>query len=121
MAHLEEKTSLYEAMWRGFRCRCPKCGKGHLEGTVKKVVRKIIELSRQGVHFATFPETVRAATLPLCSGLSRWARNLKSIEQSVTVLSATTRAISGNSTFKLEAVGAPAPLVRGGLHLGGKA
>jgi hypothetical protein len=99
MAHLEEKTSLYEAMW----------------------LRKIIELSRQGVHFATFPETVRAVTLPLCSGLSRLARNLKLIEQSVTVPSATTRAISGNSTFKLEAVGAPAPLVRGGLHLGGKA
>ena len=28
------------------------------EGTVDKVVRKIIELGRQGVQFATFPETV---------------------------------------------------------------
>src|SRR5258705_1129454 len=28
------------------------------EGTVDKVVQKIIELGRQGVQFATFPETV---------------------------------------------------------------
>ncbi len=28
------------------------------EGTVDKVVRKIHELGRQGVEFATFPETV---------------------------------------------------------------
>jgi nitrilase len=28
------------------------------EGTVEKVVRKIHELGRQGVQFATFPETV---------------------------------------------------------------
>ena len=28
------------------------------EGTVEKVARKIHELSRQGVQFATFPETV---------------------------------------------------------------
>src|SRR5262249_19598212 len=28
------------------------------EGTVERVVRKIIELGRQGVQFATFPETV---------------------------------------------------------------
>ena len=28
------------------------------EGTVDRVVRKIIELGRQGVQFATFPETV---------------------------------------------------------------
>ena len=28
------------------------------EGTVGKVVEKIIELGRQGVQFATFPETV---------------------------------------------------------------
>ena len=28
------------------------------EGTVEKVVRKINELGRQGVQFATFPETV---------------------------------------------------------------
>ena len=28
------------------------------EGTVDKVVRKIHELGRQGVQFATFPETV---------------------------------------------------------------
>ncbi|HWG97501.1 MAG TPA: nitrilase-related carbon-nitrogen hydrolase [Nitrospira sp.] len=28
------------------------------EGTVEKVLRKIHELGRQGVQFATFPETV---------------------------------------------------------------
>lgn len=28
------------------------------EGTVEKVVQKIAELGRQGVQFATFPETV---------------------------------------------------------------
>ena len=28
------------------------------EGTVEKVVQKIIELGHQGVQFATFPETV---------------------------------------------------------------
>ena len=28
------------------------------DGTVDRVVRKIIELGRQGVQFATFPETV---------------------------------------------------------------
>jgi aliphatic nitrilase len=28
------------------------------DGTVEKVVRKILELGRQGVHYATFPETV---------------------------------------------------------------
>ena len=28
------------------------------EGTVDKVVQKVLELGRQGVQFATFPETV---------------------------------------------------------------
>ena len=28
------------------------------EGTVDKVVKKILELGKQGVQFATFPETV---------------------------------------------------------------
>ena len=28
------------------------------EGTVDKIVRTILELGRQGVQFATFPETV---------------------------------------------------------------
>jgi nitrilase len=28
------------------------------QGTVDRIVRKIIELGRQGVQFATFPETV---------------------------------------------------------------
>ncbi|MET4292471.1 putative amidohydrolase [Bradyrhizobium sp. LB8.2] len=38
------------------------------EGTVGKVVKKIIELGRQGVQFATFPETVIPSPR---SGLSR--------------------------------------------------
>ena len=37
MPPLEEKTSLYEAMWRGFRCRCPNCGKSRLFGKYLKV------------------------------------------------------------------------------------
>jgi uncharacterized protein (DUF983 family) len=37
MARLVETTSLYQAMWRGFRCRCPNCGKGHLFGKYLKV------------------------------------------------------------------------------------
>ena len=28
------------------------------EGTIDKVVQKVLELGRQGVQFATFPETV---------------------------------------------------------------
>jgi len=31
-------------------------------GTVEKVVKKIQELGRQGVQFATFPETARACS-----------------------------------------------------------
>ena len=66
------------------------------EGTVKKVVRKIIELSRQGVHFATFPETV-VPYYPYFAFVQRpfemGTEHLKLIEQSVTVPSATTRAI----------------------------
>jgi uncharacterized protein (DUF983 family) len=37
MTRLEETTSLYQAMWRGFRCRCPNCGKGRLFGKYLKV------------------------------------------------------------------------------------
>jgi aliphatic nitrilase len=50
------------------------------EGTVDKVVQKIIELGRQGVQFATFPETVVPyyPISPLYSGPSRWARNTAS-------------------------------------------
>ena len=66
------------------------------EGTVKKVARKIIELSRQGVHFATFPEAV-VPYYPYFAFVQRpfemGAEHLKLIEQSVTIPSATTRAI----------------------------
>ena len=43
------------------------------EGTVDKVVQKIVELARQGVQFATFSETW-CRTIPIfpsCSGLTR--------------------------------------------------
>ncbi|WP_394835928.1 Nit6803 family nitriliase [Pendulispora rubella] len=66
------------------------------EGTTDKVVRKIIELGRQGVQFATFPETV-VPYYPYFSfvqppyGMA--AEHLRLLEQSVTVPSATTHAI----------------------------
>ena len=66
------------------------------EGTVAKVVAKILELGGQGVQFATFPETV----IPYCPYFSFVQRpfemvveNLKLLEQAVTVPSATTLAI----------------------------
>jgi uncharacterized protein (DUF983 family) len=37
MAHPKETISLSQAMWRGFRCRCPNCGKGHVFGKFLKV------------------------------------------------------------------------------------
>src|SRR5258707_6508241 len=47
------------------------------EGTVDKVVKKILDLGRQGVQFATFPETVVPTILISLSSkrLTRWARN----------------------------------------------
>ena len=46
------------------------------EGTVDKVVQKIIELASQGVQFATFSETlVPYLIFPMCSGLTRRSRN----------------------------------------------
>jgi len=66
------------------------------EGTVDKVVRKIIELGRQGVQFATFPETI-VPYYPYFSFVlppfKMGAEHLKLIEQSVTVPSAATHAI----------------------------
>lgn len=68
------------------------------EGTVEKVVRKIYELGRQGVQFATFPETVVPyypyfsfvqPAFQIISGNER----LKLIEQAVTVPSPATDAI----------------------------
>jgi nitrilase len=66
------------------------------EGTVGKVVQKIIELGRQGVQFATFPETV-VPYYPYFSFVQRpfemGAESLRLLEQSVTVPSAATHAI----------------------------
>ena len=66
------------------------------EGTVGKVVKKIIELGRQGVQFATFPETVipyypyfSFVEAPYLMG----AEHYKLLDQAVTVPSDTTRAI----------------------------
>ena len=66
------------------------------EGTVHKVVKKILELGRQGVQFATFPETVvpyypyfAFVEPPYLMG----AEHLKLLEQAVTVPSTATRAI----------------------------
>jgi aliphatic nitrilase len=66
------------------------------EGTVDKVVRKILELGKQGVQFATFPETV-VPYYPyfsfVQSPFAMGAEHYKLLEQAVTVPSDTTRAI----------------------------
>jgi aliphatic nitrilase len=66
------------------------------EGTVEKVVQKIIELGRQGVQFATFPETV-VPYYPYFSFVQRpfemATEHLKLLDQAVTVPSAATDAI----------------------------
>ena len=68
------------------------------EGTVEKIVRKIHELGRQGVEFATFPETV-VPYYPYFSFVQSPLQNIsgpeqrKLIEQSVTVPSPATDAI----------------------------
>jgi nitrilase len=66
------------------------------EGTVDKVVQKIIELGRQAVQFATFPETV-VPYYPYFSFVQRpfemGAQHLRLLEQAVTVPSAATHAI----------------------------
>ena len=66
------------------------------EGTVDKVVQKIIELGRRGVQFATFPETV-VPYYPYFSFVQRpfemGTEHLKLVEQAVTVQSAATHAI----------------------------
>jgi nitrilase len=68
------------------------------EGTVEKVVRKILELGRQGVQFATFPETVIPyypyfSFVQSAFELNVGKEHLRLIDQSVTVPSATTHAI----------------------------
>jgi nitrilase len=66
------------------------------EGTVDKVIQKIIELGRQGVQFATFSETV-VPYYPYFSYVMRpfemVAEHLKLLEQAVAVPSASTHAI----------------------------
>jgi nitrilase len=66
------------------------------EGTVDKVVQKVLELGRQGVQFATFPETV-VPYYPYFSYVQRpfemGAEHLRLVEQAVTVPSAATHAI----------------------------
>ncbi|QYD67943.1 aliphatic nitrilase [Paraburkholderia edwinii] len=67
------------------------------EGTVDKVVRKIIELGRQGVEFATFSEAL-VPYYPYFSYVqppfAMVEEHLKLIEEAVTVPSASTQAIS---------------------------
>jgi nitrilase len=69
------------------------------EGTIDKVVRKIHELGRQGVQFATFPETV-VPYYPYFSivqsgyEILRGSEFLKLLNQAVTVPSPATEAIS---------------------------
>src|SRR5215203_5613806 len=66
------------------------------QGTVEKVVRKIRELGKQGVQFATFPETV-VPYYPYFSyvqpAFAMGKEHLRLLEQSVTIPSAETRAI----------------------------
>jgi nitrilase len=66
------------------------------EATVDKVVKKILELGKKGVQFATFPETV-VPYYPYYSFVEApykmGAQHYKLMEQAVTVPSATTQAI----------------------------
>src|SRR3954466_8643454 len=68
------------------------------EGTVEKVVRKVHELGRQGVQFATFPETV-VPYYPYFSFVQSPLQNIvgpeqrKLLDQSVTVPSPATDAL----------------------------
>ena len=68
------------------------------EGTVEKVVQKILELGRLGVQFATFPETVIPYYPYFCFVQSAYEMKVGSeyrqlLEQSVTIPSDATRAI----------------------------
>ena len=67
------------------------------DGTVEKVVDKIAELSRRGVQFATFPETV-VPYYPYFSFVQRpfemGVEQLRLLDQAVTIPSATTHAIA---------------------------
>lgn len=68
------------------------------EGTVEKVIRQILELGRQGVQFATFPETVIPyypyfSFVQSAFELRTGKEHQRLLDQAVTVPSDTTRAI----------------------------
>jgi uncharacterized protein (DUF983 family) len=53
MTRPDETVSLSQAMWRGFRCKCPNCGKGHLFGKYLKVADHCQECGEEfGLHRA---------------------------------------------------------------------
>jgi nitrilase len=65
-------------------------------GTVEKVVQKILELGRQGVQFATFPETVVPYYRYFCfvqRPFEIHTEHIRLIEQAVTVPSTATLAM----------------------------
>jgi nitrilase len=67
------------------------------DGTVDKIVAKIGELARQGVQFATFPETIVPNYPYFCyvqRPIEMGPEHLKHIDQAVTVPSAATHAIA---------------------------
>jgi aliphatic nitrilase len=67
------------------------------EDTVGKVIENIIELGRQGVQFATFPETVVPYYPYFCfvqRPFEMGAQHLQLLEQAVSIPSATTHAIA---------------------------
>ena len=67
------------------------------DGTVEKVVHKVAELGRQGVQFATFPETV-VPYYPYFSFVQRpleiGVEQLRLLDQAVTIPSAATHAVA---------------------------
>ena len=67
------------------------------QGTVEKVVKKIRELGKQGVQFATFPEETVIPYYPYFSfvqpAFAMGKEHQRLLEQSVTIPSAETRAI----------------------------
>ena len=67
------------------------------EGTVDKVIDKILELGRQGAQFATFPETVVPYYPYFCfvqRPFEMGEQHLQLLEQAVSIPSAATHAIA---------------------------
>jgi uncharacterized protein (DUF983 family) len=50
MTDLAETDSISKAIWRGFRCRCPNCGKGHLFERYLKVADHCRECGEEVHH-----------------------------------------------------------------------